>query len=174
MVSFQQSLFPWFEYEMEYPSIDQYVPTYIDRPITIDQPNKPDQKVIQWLRNNIQNFFVESYIHYKKAFSDKYRYTLFIPINVKKLFFTTGNSFVQREEQTKYKIDVEQLLTSHMVRYYISPKTIQGQDVMIETLSGTKLSIRNDGMVDNQPDNYIIGYITFPNAILYIMNKPRK
>ena len=176
MVSLQQNIFPWFEYE---PTMNPFYPalvtntnysSYHDLP---KQTFEPDPMMDEWIDID----FVKVYTRYIKAFTKKNRYTLFIPIH-STLFksildFPYGHSSQEQWTRVDIQNELENTLCRHMISYRIDPSSLHNQDVRLETVLGDHMEIDSRGIIDKDPTNRITHYIVYPHATLYFITHER-
>ena len=177
MVSLQQDIFPWFDYEpymnpfyTERTDTTNYS-SYLDMP-TQDRYN-PDPILERW--NEID--FVRVYENYLKSFTNKDRYTLFIPVQSSLMnlirSFPDGKSAQEQWDRVRIQSELEQALRRHMIAYRIEPSAIKQQDTILETVLGDHMSIDSSGRIDNDPTNRITHYVIYPHATLFFITHER-
>ena len=179
MVSMQQDIFPWLDYEADiithimdvshdplYSSYDTYIP--------VPRTHTPDP-ILAWFDIH-PNAFMDVYTRYTKSFKATERYTLFIPLK-STLFryiieFPRGHSSQDRWARVHIQNEMEEILRRHMVAYRVDPSLLKNQDVQIETLAD-HTEIDKSGMVDKDPTNHISHCMEYPHATFFFITHER-
>jgi hypothetical protein len=179
MASTQQSIFPWYTFDREEPSVSQYVPANYKGESSYEIPLKEtypiDQDVVDVIKNVVSNMFVETYQLCSFAYSSHDSYTLFVPLTCKQLtraieqWNRPGFSFQDRVMRTEAYTVMENIVKQHMVSYRIEPSQLEHRDTTIESL-GEIFFVNKEGYI-NQTDNKIEKFITFKHATVFFCTR---
>jgi hypothetical protein len=181
MASYQQSIFPWYTVDRKLPSIDEFVPAYIEdeeessyERYSQFRKEEPDSS-LKIILEPYWNTFLSCYFASNIQFSSTDRYSLFIPMNCSPLteavsiFESNGKSSMDRALRTEAQSTIENILKNHMVGYKVYASQLEYQDLTIETLGGI-IFLDKDGNL-NQTDNKIVHYIELERVVLYFISQ---
>lgn len=177
MVSLQAESTPWFHYQQDLPSEDEYVSTYeptscpsyeCDTQL-LSKPNG-DPLVEQDIQRYLQNVFVYEYLFSPLRGSDSY--TLFLPIQCPRMnlavtdMILQGESWEDRTRRAEGKKERDHLLLTHLCPYQIYPEQVQERDTRITTHGGTFM-INSYGWIT--PTNCIHYVKEYPHATVFFI-----
>ena len=177
MVSLQTGLFPWFDYEFDFPGTDQYLPPYLPdhSSYTLHTLRLAPKKYIdRMVLDALPLFFARLYESHTQMFSSTDRYSLFVPLRVDRLrqaydiLCEPGFGASLKLARIEAASEIERILRQHMVKYRIEPSLLYHHDSTVESVENIFYVDRN-GNVNLDSTNRIEMVKTFDHATLFFI-----